>query len=258
VFGRWTRHEVLADPDDVPAGHVTRFRRADPDKVVRPRTQAHPAIVSVETFTRTQLLRRSRAAGGLEGRRRVERGLSPAKHAYVLRGMVRCGYCARKMGVDVEQVAGQDRVHLSSQELGPRGSSSPAGGIDACGVQDLPDGGGADLVAETGEFAVDAAIPPGQVLGGQTDGERAQPGWDRGAPGPGRRRGPPASNESAVPAQHRRWSHQQTETSTARQQADQRGDEGSTGPARPGPWCTSLEHCELMAQHVDFDVVRGL
>src|SRR3954453_17226965 len=51
VFGRWTRHEVLADPDDVAAGHVTRFRRADPDQVVRSRTQAHPAIVSVETFT---------------------------------------------------------------------------------------------------------------------------------------------------------------------------------------------------------------
>jgi hypothetical protein len=97
VFGRWTREERLANPDDVSAGHVTRFRRADPDQVVRSRPQAHPAIVSVETSARTQLLRRSRAAGGLEGRRRAERGLMPAKHAYVLRGMVRCGYCARKM-----------------------------------------------------------------------------------------------------------------------------------------------------------------
>jgi hypothetical protein len=51
VFGRWRRQEVLADPDDVAAGHVTRFRRADPEHVVRSREQAHPAIVSVETFT---------------------------------------------------------------------------------------------------------------------------------------------------------------------------------------------------------------
>jgi hypothetical protein len=46
------RFEVLADPDDVAAGHVTRFRRAGPDQVVRSRTQAHPAIVAVETFIR--------------------------------------------------------------------------------------------------------------------------------------------------------------------------------------------------------------
>ena len=86
VFGRWRRQEVLADPDDVAAGHVTRFRRAGPEHVVRSREQAHPAIVSVETFTQTQLLRASRAAGGLEGRRKLEHGLGPAKHTYVLRG----------------------------------------------------------------------------------------------------------------------------------------------------------------------------
>ena len=88
---------MLADPDDVAAGHVTRFRRADPEHVVRSREQAHPAIVSVETFTQTQLLRASRAAGGLDGRRKLEHGLHPAKHNYVLRGRIRCGYCSRKM-----------------------------------------------------------------------------------------------------------------------------------------------------------------
>src|SRR5829696_7918840 len=50
-FGRWTKHEELLDPDDVAAGHVTRFRRAEPGKIVRSRRPAHPAIVSVETFT---------------------------------------------------------------------------------------------------------------------------------------------------------------------------------------------------------------
>src|SRR5205807_2677769 len=41
VFGRWTKHETLLDPDDVAAGHVTRFRRSSPDRVVRSRKQAH-------------------------------------------------------------------------------------------------------------------------------------------------------------------------------------------------------------------------
>lgn len=97
VFGRWQRHEMLANADDVAAGHVTRFRRADATDVVRSHWPVHPALVSVETFTRTQLSCRSRAAGGLPARRRLEHGLHPATHSYVLRELVRCGYCSRRM-----------------------------------------------------------------------------------------------------------------------------------------------------------------
>jgi hypothetical protein len=31
VFGRWTKHGMIADPDDVAAGHVNRLRRAAPE-----------------------------------------------------------------------------------------------------------------------------------------------------------------------------------------------------------------------------------
>lgn len=61
VFGRWTKHEELINPDDVAAGHVVRFRRSSPQRVVRSRQPAHPSIVSVEDFTLVQLRRRSRA-----------------------------------------------------------------------------------------------------------------------------------------------------------------------------------------------------
>ena len=97
IFGRWARQEMLLDPDDVAAGHVTRFRRAAPQRVVRSRYPAHPQIVTVVTFTQAQLLRRSRAAGGLPARRRLERGTKPPKRPYVLRGCIRCAYCTRKM-----------------------------------------------------------------------------------------------------------------------------------------------------------------
>lgn len=40
VFGRWTKHETLLDPDDVAAGHVVRFRRYTPDQVVRSASSA--------------------------------------------------------------------------------------------------------------------------------------------------------------------------------------------------------------------------
>ncbi|HEX5407988.1 MAG TPA: recombinase family protein [Pseudonocardiaceae bacterium] len=98
VFGRWTKHEVLLDPDDVAAGHVVRFKRASPDRVVRSRKPAHPEIVPVEVFTEAQLMRRSRAAGGLAKRAKLERGPKNTKRPYVFRGRVRCGLCERRMG----------------------------------------------------------------------------------------------------------------------------------------------------------------
>ncbi|MFD0811993.1 recombinase family protein [Amycolatopsis umgeniensis] len=97
IFGRWAKHEMLLDPDDVAAGHVVRFRRASPDRVVRSRSQAHPKIVSVETFTQAQLLRRSKASGGLATARKAERGARSTARTYLLRGLIRCGVCHRKM-----------------------------------------------------------------------------------------------------------------------------------------------------------------
>jgi len=61
--------------------------------------------------------------------------------------------------VEVEQVAGEDAVGLRAEELSPGWTGTPWRGIDACGGEDLPDGGGADPVAESGELAVDAPVP---------------------------------------------------------------------------------------------------
>jgi DNA invertase Pin-like site-specific DNA recombinase len=96
-FGRWTKQETLLDPDDVAAGHVTRFRRSSPDRIVRSRRPAHPAIVSVEDFTQAQLMRRSKSAGGLRTARKTERGGRPTTRAYLFRGRIRCAVCGRKM-----------------------------------------------------------------------------------------------------------------------------------------------------------------
>ncbi|MCX2950201.1 recombinase family protein [Lentzea sp. NEAU-D7] len=96
-FGRWTRHEVLLDPDDVAAGHVVRFRRAAPDKVVRSRMPAHPQIISVEEFTQAQLIRQGKGAGGLATACKAERSGRPTKRPYLFRGRLRHAECQRKM-----------------------------------------------------------------------------------------------------------------------------------------------------------------
>jgi len=97
IFGRYVKHEMLLNPDDVAAGHVVRFRRANAERVVRSRQPAHPAIVSVEDFTQMQLLRRSRAAGGMRARAKLERVRTTGTRPYVLRGLVRCALCSRRM-----------------------------------------------------------------------------------------------------------------------------------------------------------------
>lgn len=97
IFGRWTKQEMLLDPDDVSAGHVIRFRRATPEKVVRSRGPAHPDIVLVEDFTQAQLLRRAKGAGGLRTARKAERAGRTTKRTYLFRGRIRCGVCKRKM-----------------------------------------------------------------------------------------------------------------------------------------------------------------
>ncbi|MBQ6643778.1 MAG: recombinase family protein, partial [Saccharopolyspora sp.] len=96
-FGRWTRQETLIDPDDVAAGSTIRFRRSNPDRIVRSREPAHPEIISVEDFTQAQLLRRSKASGGLKTARKTERSGRPTKRTYLFRGRIRCAVCGRKM-----------------------------------------------------------------------------------------------------------------------------------------------------------------
>ena len=87
--------------------------------------------------------------------------------------------------VEVEQVAGQDRLGLRAEELRPGRTGPSRRGIDPGRVQDLPDGGGADLVAESGEFAVDAPIPPGRDSRwpGARSGRGHRRGWRVGLAG---------------------------------------------------------------------------
>jgi hypothetical protein len=61
----------------------------------------------------------------------------------------------------LEQVAGQDRVCLRPQKLRPGRSHTPGRGVYPGPVQDVPDGGGTDLVAEARQLAVDPAVACG-------------------------------------------------------------------------------------------------
>jgi hypothetical protein len=97
VYGRSQKVEELLDPDDVAAGHIVRFRRSAQSKIVRSREPAHPAIVSVEDFTRVQIEMRARRGPGRTPRASQERTKVGPKSAYLFRGAIRCATCGRKM-----------------------------------------------------------------------------------------------------------------------------------------------------------------
>ncbi|WP_197284986.1 recombinase family protein [Sciscionella sediminilitoris] len=68
VFGRWTGHETLLDPNDVAAGYVTRSRRAAASSVVRSRKPAYrprPGSPLLETHPTNVYLREAHVIGPL-------------------------------------------------------------------------------------------------------------------------------------------------------------------------------------------------
>ena len=69
-------------------------------------------------------------------------------------------------GVDVEEINGDDPMGLVEQELSPGRAAAAGCWVDAGVVQDVPYGGGADGMAESGQFAVDSAVAPAGVLAG--------------------------------------------------------------------------------------------
>src|SRR6266851_3802500 len=103
--------------------------------------------------------------------------------------------------VDVEEVDHCDRLDLGGQELLPAVGCTPRRRVDAGGLEDLPDGGGRNLVPETREFAADSPVAPGRVVAGHLQHEPAdrragaRPSW---CPP---RIGPAALNQIGVPAQ---------------------------------------------------------
>ena len=74
-------------------------------------------------------------------------------------------------GVHVDEVDGEDAAGLGGQELLPGRARAARRGVNPGGVQDLPDRGGRDRVAELDEFALHAAMSPGRIVRRDADHE---------------------------------------------------------------------------------------
>jgi site-specific DNA recombinase len=90
VWNKQRKDEVLLDVEDVGLGHVTKMRWNEPGSWVWSSEVTHEPLIDVATFERAQQIF---AAAG-RGRARQ---LINVPRSYVLRGLVFCGVCQRRM-----------------------------------------------------------------------------------------------------------------------------------------------------------------
>lgn len=91
VWNKQHKEEILLDVDNVALGHETRLRWNQPDAWIWSTDQAHPPLIDTETFEHAQAL----LAG--KGASRTNRERQHTSHPYVVRGLLHCGICGRRM-----------------------------------------------------------------------------------------------------------------------------------------------------------------
>lgn len=90
VWNKQRKDEVLIDVDDVALGHETKLRWNNPEDWIWSTDLAHEPIIDLETFQRAQQLRT--AGGRGHTRERIK-----TRNPYVLKSLIHCGLCDRRM-----------------------------------------------------------------------------------------------------------------------------------------------------------------
>jgi site-specific DNA recombinase len=93
VWGKQVRTDELYDLDDVAAGYITRQRWANPREWVYGPDDAHPRLIDQQLGGAA----RGRLAVGSQQAQRGTRSPEITTTPYMLRGLVHCGICERKM-----------------------------------------------------------------------------------------------------------------------------------------------------------------
>ena len=91
VWNKQRKDEVLIDVDDVALGHVTTMRWNERHKWVWSDNIVHDPLIDTDTFDRAQQVMAAKGAG------RTTRERHRTRHHYVLRGLLHCGLCGRRM-----------------------------------------------------------------------------------------------------------------------------------------------------------------
>lgn len=91
VWSKQRKDDVLIDVEDVALGHATKMRWNERDRWVFSTEIVHEPLIDTDTFEQAQQI----MAG--QGRTRTTRERRRVRRPYVLRGLVHCGVCERRM-----------------------------------------------------------------------------------------------------------------------------------------------------------------
>jgi DNA invertase Pin-like site-specific DNA recombinase len=109
VWGKQARTDELLDLDDVAAGYVTRQRWTSQDRWIYAEQQAHEPLISDELWSAVAERISSTATQRPRGTRTPRATTTP----YVLRGLLFCGICGRKMEGSVSRAILRYRCQVS-------------------------------------------------------------------------------------------------------------------------------------------------
>jgi hypothetical protein len=154
----------------------------------------------------------------------------------------------------VKQVHRQHTFGLRTEELPPRDTRPLRRWVDTGELQDAPHSAGPNLVAETAQLAVDAAVAPGRVLFGHPQDQLAELGRYGGTATPVWV-GPAAPDQVAMPSQQRGRLHQLSLPHPAGQQPRQPSQHRPISPVQWGSGHPPAEHRNLVPQHQQFRVL---
>jgi len=112
VWNRQRKQEILLDIEDVAAGYESKFKWNEPGSWIWSDNIAHDPLVSVENFEMVQAIRvKRRRNNPAEPVQRMQR---PSPRTYLLRGILNCSICGRKM----ESTFNHDRPHYRCRYAG--------------------------------------------------------------------------------------------------------------------------------------------
>jgi hypothetical protein len=157
----------------------------------------------------------------------------------------------------VEEVDREHAGRLRAQELSPTGVGAPhRRRWDPVTLEDAPDRGGADAVAELEQLALEPHVPPARVLPRHPHHQGDQDLVDRWPPG-SFGVGPSSADEAAMPAQDRVRPDQTMGSQCSGQPSDERGEHGSVRPVQAWPGVGAAQDGDLVPKHEELDVLGG-
>jgi len=119
VWARQRKDEDLLDPDDVALGHHTRMRWNPKADWIWSAEITHEPLVDADTFAEVQQVMASHV--------RVARPktVMPTERAYLLRGLLFCGVCGRRMGGNYNHGKAHYRCTFREQYAQKKGLEHP-------------------------------------------------------------------------------------------------------------------------------------